>query len=194
MSWRIGNSNGNVTGINAGFVYGVHRAYAYDPLNRLTNVIGEAGNLAQHGYDLAGNLPALRYGNGVTNQYQFDRNCNRIPSPANKGSACATKCSANHLAMARTSGQPVVLRRQPVAGIVANRTAARVVLGGRKAGTKMSWDEYPFASGRDPLSVKPPSVQPVPWLENSIQGGIISGCYTIEGITVGTPYVVVVTP
>lgn len=99
---------------------------------------------------------------------------------------------ANHVAMAQTSGQPVVLRRQPVAGIV--RAAARVVIGGRKAGTNMSWDEYPFVSGRDPLSVKPPSVQPVFWLENSIQGGIISGCYTIEGITVGTPYVVVVTP
>jgi hypothetical protein len=101
---------------------------------------------------------------------------------------------ANHVATAQASAQPRILTRVAPTVAVANRAAARAQVGGRSAGLGMSWDEYPFASGRNPRSLLRPSVVPVPWIENSVQGGIISACYSIEGITVGTPYFVVVTP
>jgi len=50
----------------------VNLTYAYDPLNRLTNVLDNGNPIAGYGYDLAGNLTGLQYGNGVTNQYQYD--------------------------------------------------------------------------------------------------------------------------
>jgi hypothetical protein len=99
---------------------------------------------------------------------------------------------ANHVAVAQASGQPMILTRVTPAVAVANRRAATASLG--SAGTGKTWDEYPFASGKNPLTPMPVSVVAVPWLENSIQGGIISACYKIENITVGTPFVVVVTP
>ncbi|HEV2453562.1 MAG TPA: hypothetical protein VGY98_04840 [Verrucomicrobiae bacterium] len=66
------DANGNVASIDSGFANGVHLAYSYDPLNRLTNVLSHGQLAAAYSYDLAGNLQALRYGNGVTNQYQYD--------------------------------------------------------------------------------------------------------------------------
>jgi RHS repeat-associated protein len=47
-------------------------SYAYDPLNRLTNVLSHGQLAAAYSYDLDGNLTAMRYGDGVTNQYQYD--------------------------------------------------------------------------------------------------------------------------
>ncbi len=97
---------------------------------------------------------------------------------------------ANHVATAQASGYPAPLIRVLPATAAANR---RAVLAGRgSAGLGQSWDEYPFASGLPPGMI--PSVTPVPWLQNCIQGGIISGAYKIEKITPGTPYLVVVTP
>lgn len=99
---------------------------------------------------------------------------------------------ADHVATAQASGQPMVLTRVAPQLAAANR---RVALAGRgPAGLDKSWDEYPFASGKDPRSPQPASVVAVPWLENCIQGGIISACYRLENITVGTPYIVVVIP
>jgi len=97
---------------------------------------------------------------------------------------------ANHVAMAQASGKPMLLTRTTPAQALLNREAATRL--SPPAGLGKSLDEYPFAS-----SVQGgfgASVVPVPWLENSIQGGIIGACYTIEGITPGTPYWVVVTP
>ena len=64
--------NGDLTNLWSSTSGGVTNVYQYDPLNRLTNVIGQAGSLAQYGYDLAGNLQTMRYGNGVTNLFQYD--------------------------------------------------------------------------------------------------------------------------
>jgi RHS repeat-associated protein len=97
---------------------------------------------------------------------------------------------ANHVARAQTAGSPALLIRVSPATAAANRRAAIGAL--PSAGFGQSWDEYPFASGLPPGVL--PSVAPVPWLQNCIQGGIISGCYRIEKITPGTPYIVVVTP
>ncbi len=64
--------NGNVTNIWSSTIAGVNLAYNYDPLNRLTNVLANGNAAAGYGFDLAGNLQAMRYGNGVTNLYQYD--------------------------------------------------------------------------------------------------------------------------
>ena len=98
---------------------------------------------------------------------------------------------AANVTAAQAAGQPAVLERVPEAVRKANYRAAVVPLG--SAGPGKSWDEYPFASGRLPGS-PPPRVVAVPALQNSIQGGIISGCFKIEGINVGTPFIVIVTP
>jgi hypothetical protein len=97
---------------------------------------------------------------------------------------------ANHVATAQASGYPAALIRVLPATAAANR---QMVLAGRgSAGFGQSWDEYPFASGLPPGMM--PGVSPVPWLQNCIQGGIISGCYKIENISPNTPYLVVVIP
>lgn len=99
---------------------------------------------------------------------------------------------ANNVATAQSTGHPMILQRVRPAQAAANRRAA---LAGRgPAGLGKSWDEYPFASGKTPAMVLPARVVAVPWLENSIQGGIIGACYRLEKINVGTPYIVVVTP
>jgi RHS repeat-associated protein len=81
VSWRSGptvslnyryDTDGNLTSLwstNSGSVTNI---YQYDPLNRLTNIVGKLGSLSQYSYDAAGNLQAMRYGNGVTNLYQYD--------------------------------------------------------------------------------------------------------------------------
>src|SRR5262249_4807630 len=66
------DANGNVTNIASGYANGVNLAYAYDPLNRLTNVLSHGQPAAGYSYDLAGNLVGMTYGNGVTNRYQYD--------------------------------------------------------------------------------------------------------------------------
>lgn len=63
------------------------------------------------------------------------------------------------------------------------------------AGVGYSWDEYPFASGTPiPPSTEAATVAAVPWWQNSVQGGIIAGCYKIEKINVDTPYIVIIVP
>jgi len=64
--------NGNVTNIASSYANGVHLAYGYDPLNRLTNVLAGGQMAAGYSYDLAGNLTSMHYANDVTNQYQYD--------------------------------------------------------------------------------------------------------------------------
>jgi len=66
------DANGSVTNLWSGTAAGVNVAYRYDPLNRLTNVVGQASRLAEYAYDAVGNLLTAGYGNGVTNQYQYD--------------------------------------------------------------------------------------------------------------------------
>ena len=86
-----------------------------------------------------------------------------------------------------------VLKRVSNEQKVENREAA--LLGRGSAGVGMSWDEYPFASGTPiPPSKLPAVVKAVPWWQNSVQGGIIAGCYSIEKIKANTPYIVVVVP
>lgn len=66
------DANGNVASIKSAYANGVNLVYAYDPLNRLTNVLAGGQTAAEYSYDLAGNLTSMHYGNGVTNQYQYD--------------------------------------------------------------------------------------------------------------------------
>ncbi len=90
-------------------------------------------------------------------------------------------------------GQPFELRRVNAEQTAINREKAVGLL--PPAGPGKSWDEYPFASGKDPeFAPLPATVAPVPWWENSVQGGIIAGCYKIEDIKVGMPYTVIVIP
>ena len=83
---------------------------------------------------------------------------------------------ANHVAFAQSIGYPPVLTRVPPATAARNRAVAFAKKG--SAGLGQSWDEYPFASGLPPGMT--PDIAPVPWLQNCIQGGIISGCYKIR--------------
>ena len=90
-------------------------------------------------------------------------------------------------------GQPFELRRVNAEQAAINREKAVGLL--PPAGVGKSWDEYPFASGKDPeFAPLPATVAAVPWWENSVQGGIIAGCYKIEDIKVGMPYTVIVIP
>jgi hypothetical protein len=91
------------------------------------------------------------------------------------------------------TGHSPVLRRVNDIDKKINRQEA--LAGKGIAGVGKSWDEYPFASGTPiPPIDEPATVAAVPWWQNSVQGGIIAGCYKIEKINVGTPYIVVIVP
>jgi RHS repeat-associated protein len=47
-------------------------SYGYDSLGRLTNVVANGMQTVGYGFDKVGNLQYIRYGNGVTNLYQYD--------------------------------------------------------------------------------------------------------------------------
>jgi hypothetical protein len=91
-------------------------------------------------------------------------------------------------------GLPIELERVNAEQAAINREKAIGFL--PSAGPGKSWDEYPFASGYNPETIGflKPAIARVPWWENSVQGGIIAGCYKIEDIKVGTPYTVIVIP
>jgi hypothetical protein len=97
---------------------------------------------------------------------------------------------AAHIAMAQVSGKPAILTRVSAAQATINRGLATG--GYPPAGANMSLDEYPFAASAQ--GGKGASVVSVPLIENCIQGGIIGGCYKIENINVGMPYLVLVIP
>jgi hypothetical protein len=86
-----------------------------------------------------------------------------------------------------------VLKRVNDADRKINRREALRGLG--LAGVGKNWDEYPFASGTSiPPDPRRAITKAVPWWQNSVQGGIIAGCYSIENIKVGTPYIVIIVP
>lgn len=98
---------------------------------------------------------------------------------------------ALNVSTAQGAGLGMMLTRVSPAQATLNRQNATRGLG--SAGIGMSWDEYPFASGR--LSTGPnPRVAPVPWIQNCIQGGVIAAAYKLEKINVGDNYFVVVVP
>ncbi len=99
---------------------------------------------------------------------------------------------AAHIASAQSppTTKPMLLERCSPGQAVLNRAAA--IKGISSAGPGYSLDEYPFASSIQ--GGVGASVAAVPFWENCVQGGIIGACYTIEKITPGTPYYVVVTP
>lgn len=74
----------------------------------------------------------------------------------------------------------------------ADENRAESLRGLAAAGPGLSLDEYPFASST--AGGAGAQVMRVPFWQNCVQGGIIASCYRIEGINVGTPYFVVITP
>jgi RHS repeat-associated protein len=66
------DANGNVTNILSSTSGGADLKYAYDPLNRITNVLAGGSQAGSYGFDPVGNLQSVRLGNGVTNLYQYD--------------------------------------------------------------------------------------------------------------------------
>ena len=88
-------------------------------------------------------------------------------------------------------GQPSVLTRgADKAAILATRREALRGLG--KAGPKMSWDEYPFASTVEGGAGA--RVSAVPVVEQNIQGGVLSSFYDQYRITAGRQFGVRVIP
>ena len=77
---------GNLTNIWSATSSGVTNFYQYDPLSRLTNVLGRDSVSAGYNFDGIGNLRVIRYGSGVTNLYQYDR-LNRLTNVLWKTSA-----------------------------------------------------------------------------------------------------------
>ena len=63
---------GNLKSIASATASGVRLSYAYDALNRLTNVQQSSVIAGAYGYDDVGNLKTVRYGNAVTNTYAYD--------------------------------------------------------------------------------------------------------------------------
>jgi RHS repeat-associated protein len=81
VSWSSGpvvflnyayDADGNVTNLWSSTTGGANLQYAYDPLNRITNVLAGGSAAASYGFDGVGNLQSIRYANGVTNLYQYD--------------------------------------------------------------------------------------------------------------------------
>jgi RHS repeat-associated protein len=71
------DANGNLLTLRSTTINGVNLAYAYDALNRVTNVVdarltGMSANNSRYGYDAVGNLKLMAYPNGLTNLYQYD--------------------------------------------------------------------------------------------------------------------------
>jgi uncharacterized protein RhaS with RHS repeats len=67
--------NGNQASLSSATSGGVNLTYAYDALNRLTNVAdnGLTGTKnTAYTFDGVGNLQTQKYPNGVTNLYQYD--------------------------------------------------------------------------------------------------------------------------
>jgi hypothetical protein len=97
---------------------------------------------------------------------------------------------AAHIAAAQLGGKPVELTRASPIQAALNRRAALRAL--PKLPSDLSWDEYPFASTtQGGLGA---SVAPVPKIENSYQGGILSLAYGAERINPGDTFFVVVIP
>jgi RHS repeat-associated protein len=71
------DANANLTNLWSSTAGGVTNFYQHDALNRLTNLVANGSAAAGYGFDPAGNLQTLRYGNGVTNLLQYD-NLNRL--------------------------------------------------------------------------------------------------------------------
>jgi hypothetical protein len=62
-------------------------------------------------------------------------------------------------------------------------------------GNRLSWDEYPFASTLEGGKPRPTvSVRLMPRDEQNVQGGIISGFYTSEGLVYGDCFYVIIVP
>jgi len=66
------DGNGNVSNIHSSTSNGVNLGYAYDPANRITNVLAGGTLVASYGFDPNGNLQSVHYGNGATNVNQYD--------------------------------------------------------------------------------------------------------------------------
>jgi len=56
----------------SGTVNGVTNGCVYDTVGRMNTVLANASPAAVDTFDAVGNLQTLRYGNGVTNLYQYD--------------------------------------------------------------------------------------------------------------------------
>ena len=70
LNYRF-DADGNVTNLWSGTSGGVTNVYQFDALDRLTNVLANGSAAAGYGFNKAGNLQTMRYGNGVTNQFQY---------------------------------------------------------------------------------------------------------------------------
>jgi len=97
---------------------------------------------------------------------------------------------ADHVAAAQASGKPVILNRAPATQYASNRTLATGSHPPAAAGNSL--DEYPFAASMQGGAGA--SVKEVPAWQNFVQGAIIRWSYKYENISVGMPYIVVVTP
>jgi Deoxyribonuclease NucA/NucB len=94
---------------------------------------------------------------------------------------------AQHVRTAIAAGQPWLLYRVSEAQARANRRAA---CGRWPRGSKLSCDEYPFASAR--RADHRPHIMGVPLREQRIQGGALRAFYARHRLPVGGPFVVVV--
>ena len=76
-------------------------AYAYDQLNRITNVLAEGSQAASYSFDLNGNLQSVRYGNGLINLQQYDT-LNRLTNSVWRSNALTVAGSITNLARLAT--------------------------------------------------------------------------------------------
>ena len=86
----------------------------------------------------------------------------------------------------------MILKRAPLGQNIWNRM--KVLMSKGPAPSGMSWDEYPFASSIEGGNPRTVSIEPVPFRENLIQGGIIAASYYLENIQPYDKFAVVVLP
>lgn len=110
-----------------------------------------------------------------------------VPMPAERIPAVAA-----HVARAQGIGKPMILKRAPLGQNIWNRM--KVLMSKGPAPSGMSWDEYPFASSIEGGNPRTVSIEPVPFRENLIQGGIIAASYYLENIQPYDKFAVVVLP
>ncbi len=88
---------GNLQTVQSATANGVSLAYAYDSLNRLTNVLDRFTNSTSYGFDAVGNLQTVWLPNNVTNIYAYD-SLNRLTNLTAKSISGAVATFAYKLA------------------------------------------------------------------------------------------------
>ena len=104
LNYRF-DADGNVTNLWSGTFRRRDECLPVRCADRLTNVLADGSAAAGYGFDTVGNLQTMRYGNGVTNLYQYDR-LNRLTNAVWKLNASTLASFYYQLGLTGQSHEP----------------------------------------------------------------------------------------